>query len=103
MTEAINDLQRRLADGLAKIDPHHRLCGRPVMRRTTAIITAPRMLDVPRPLPFGMPTSVVSSMPPPNSSSMRPSVISLGHAAIAGEKPDIASAALARAKLSSGR
>lgn len=32
-TEAINDLQRRLADGLAKIDPHHRLLGRPVSYR----------------------------------------------------------------------
>lgn len=33
MTEAIHDLQRRLADGLAKIDPHHRLLGRPVSYR----------------------------------------------------------------------
>ena len=33
MTEAINELQRRLADGLAKIDPHHRLLGRPVSYR----------------------------------------------------------------------
>lgn len=33
MTEAINDLQRRLADGLASIDPHHRLLGRPVTYR----------------------------------------------------------------------
>ena len=32
-TEAISDLQRRLADGLAKIDPHHRLLGRPVTYR----------------------------------------------------------------------
>ena len=32
-TEAITDLQRRLADGLAKIDPHHRLLGRPVSYR----------------------------------------------------------------------
>jgi len=32
-SEAINDLQRRLADGLAKIDPHHRLLGRPVSYR----------------------------------------------------------------------
>ena len=32
-TEAINDSQRRLADGLAKIDPHHRLLGRPVSYR----------------------------------------------------------------------
>lgn len=32
-TDAINDLQRRLADGLAKIDPHHRLLGRPVTYR----------------------------------------------------------------------
>jgi len=33
MTEAVNDLQRRLADGLATIDPHHRLLGRPVTYR----------------------------------------------------------------------
>jgi len=32
-TEAITELQRRLADGLAKIDPHHRLLGRPVSYR----------------------------------------------------------------------
>jgi len=32
-TDAITDLQRRLADGLAKIDPHHRLLGRPVSYR----------------------------------------------------------------------
>jgi hypothetical protein len=31
--EAITDLQRRLADGLSKIDPHHRLLGRPVSYR----------------------------------------------------------------------
>ncbi len=30
---AITELQRRLADGLAKIDPHHRLRGRPVTYR----------------------------------------------------------------------
>jgi hypothetical protein len=33
VSEAIHDLQRRLADGLAKIDPHHRLLGRPVSYR----------------------------------------------------------------------
>ena len=33
MRETINDLQRRLADGLARIDPHHRLHGRPVSYR----------------------------------------------------------------------
>jgi hypothetical protein len=33
LNEAINDLQRRLADGLGKIDPHHRLLGRPVHYR----------------------------------------------------------------------
>ena len=33
MTDTINDLQRRLADGLAAIDPHHRLVGRPVSYR----------------------------------------------------------------------
>jgi hypothetical protein len=32
-TQAISELQRRLADGLAKIDPHHRLLGRPVSYR----------------------------------------------------------------------
>ena len=32
-TDVITDLQRRLADGLAKIDPHHRLLGRPVSYR----------------------------------------------------------------------
>ncbi len=32
-TEAITELQRRLTDGLAKIDPHHRLLGRPVSYR----------------------------------------------------------------------
>ena len=32
-TEATQDLLRRLADGLAKIDPHHRLLGRPVSWR----------------------------------------------------------------------
>jgi hypothetical protein len=31
--DAINDLQRKLTDGLAKIDPHHRLLGRPVSYR----------------------------------------------------------------------
>lgn len=31
--EAITDLQRKLADGLARIDPHHRLLGRPVTYR----------------------------------------------------------------------
>lgn len=33
MTDTLNALQRRLADGLAKIDPHHRLLGRPVSYR----------------------------------------------------------------------
>ena len=32
-TEAITELQHRLAEGLAKIDPHHRLLGRPVSYR----------------------------------------------------------------------
>jgi len=31
--DAITELQRRLTDGLAKIDPHHRLLGRPVSYR----------------------------------------------------------------------
>ena len=33
VAEAITELQRRLADGLARIDPHHRLLGRPVSYR----------------------------------------------------------------------
>jgi hypothetical protein len=32
-TDAIGELQRKLAEGLAKIDPHHRLLGRPVSYR----------------------------------------------------------------------
>ncbi len=32
-TETITELQRRLAKGLAQIDPHHRLQGRPVSYR----------------------------------------------------------------------
>jgi len=40
--EAITDLQRRLADGLARIDPHHRLLGRPVTYR----VIDGRMLEV---------------------------------------------------------
>ncbi|HUC41502.1 MAG TPA: hypothetical protein VMR92_11740 [Gemmatimonadales bacterium] len=32
-TEAITELQRKLADGLARIDPHHRLLGRPASYR----------------------------------------------------------------------
>ena len=32
-TDAIGELQRRLAEGLARIDPHHRLLGRPVSYR----------------------------------------------------------------------
>jgi hypothetical protein len=31
--DAITDLQRRLAEGLSRIDPHHRLLGRPVSYR----------------------------------------------------------------------
>jgi hypothetical protein len=31
--DAVTDLQRRLTEGLAKIDPHHRLLGRPVTYR----------------------------------------------------------------------
>ncbi len=31
--EQIDDIQHRLAEGLAKIDPHHRLLGRPVHYR----------------------------------------------------------------------
>jgi hypothetical protein len=32
-SESIGTLQRKLAEGLAKIDPHHRLLGRPVTYR----------------------------------------------------------------------
>ena len=32
-TDAITELQKKLADGLAKIDPHQRLLGRPVSYR----------------------------------------------------------------------
>ena len=32
-TDAITELQRKLAEGLVKIDPHHRLLGRPVSYR----------------------------------------------------------------------
>ena len=32
-SEALTELQRHVADGLAKIDPHHRLLGRPVRYR----------------------------------------------------------------------
>lgn len=31
--EALAELQRHVADGLARIDPHHRLLGRPVCYR----------------------------------------------------------------------
>lgn len=31
--DAVNNLQRKLTEGLAKIDPHHRLLGRPVSYR----------------------------------------------------------------------
>lgn len=31
--EQLSDIRRRLVDGLAKIDPHHRLLGRPVSYR----------------------------------------------------------------------
>lgn len=33
MSEEIHEIQHRLAEGLAKIDPHHRLLGRPVHYR----------------------------------------------------------------------
>jgi hypothetical protein len=32
-SEALTELQRQVADGLAKIDPHHRLLGRPISYR----------------------------------------------------------------------
>jgi hypothetical protein len=34
--EGLDDLQRRLAEGLSRIDPHHRLLGRPVTYRLIA-------------------------------------------------------------------
>jgi hypothetical protein len=33
LSDAISELRRKLADGLAGIDPHHRLLGRPVSYR----------------------------------------------------------------------
>lgn len=43
MSDPLQALQRRLADGLAAVDPHHRLLGRPVSYRvidgTTVEIT----------------------------------------------------------------
>lgn len=33
MSDAPTEIQQRLADGLARIDPHHRLIGRPVRYR----------------------------------------------------------------------
>jgi hypothetical protein len=33
MSDPLQALQRRLADGLAAVDPHHRLLGRPVSYR----------------------------------------------------------------------
>ena len=41
-TDIASELQRRLADGLAAIDPHHRLLGRPVSYR----VIAGQMLEV---------------------------------------------------------
>ena len=41
-TEAITELQRRLTEGLAKIDPHHRLLGRPLSYR----VIDGRMLEI---------------------------------------------------------
>jgi hypothetical protein len=42
-SEQINEIQRRVAEGLANIDPHHRLLGRPItyriIDRTTLEIT----------------------------------------------------------------
>lgn len=35
----INEIQLRLAEGLAKIDPHHRLLGRPISYRVIDGIT----------------------------------------------------------------
>ncbi|MGH7547843.1 MAG: hypothetical protein ACREMM_06695 [Gemmatimonadales bacterium] len=32
-SEQLNEIQRRLAEGLGKIDPHHRLLGRPIAYR----------------------------------------------------------------------
>ncbi len=33
LTDRVGEIQQRLADGLARIDPHHRLLGRPVTYR----------------------------------------------------------------------
>ncbi len=33
MSETVTEIQHRLAEGLARIDPHHRLLGRPVSYR----------------------------------------------------------------------
>lgn len=41
-TDAITELQRKLAEGLAKVDPHHRLLGRPVTYR----VIDGRMLEI---------------------------------------------------------
>ncbi len=43
-TDAITELQRKLAEGLAKIDPHHRLLGRPVTYRDVAGIADAEVL-----------------------------------------------------------
>ena len=41
-SERITAIQQRLADGLAKIDPHHRLLGRPLSYR----VIDGRMLEI---------------------------------------------------------
>jgi len=41
-TDAITELRKKLADGLAKIDPHHRLLGRPMSYR----VIDGRMLEI---------------------------------------------------------
>lgn len=40
--ERVGDIQRRLAEGLARIDPHHRLLGRPVSFR----VVDPQTLEI---------------------------------------------------------
>jgi hypothetical protein len=40
--ERVGEIQRRLAEGLARIDPHHRLLGRPVSFR----VIDPQTLEI---------------------------------------------------------
>jgi len=67
-------------------------------RPSAATITAPMMLDVPRPLPLGIAAKVVSSIPPPKASRIFLRVF-LPVRPLCGERPDRTIAALASAKL----